>query len=186
MIMATSFLKVVSVVVTLFASSPGNAVTYFSITDNGTNCSLLCGSTVTGTIGGLNNAPGVQQASEVSFTSPFLGNSGNLIFPNTGFYPFSVINANAFTVTTGVITSANFSAMNTYSAGCLCIDFSFGETFAHLDFSFNPNGAIYILNGPITFSANTPLPASFPLFAGGLAVMGLLSRRRKKAELLLP
>jgi hypothetical protein len=42
----------------------------------------------------------------------------------------------------------------------------------------SPSGA----NLQITQVGNTPIPAALPLFAGGLGVMGLLARRRKKAK----
>ena len=32
----------------------------------------------------------------------------------------------------------------------------------------------------ISFAAATPLPAALPLFAGGLGMIGLLARRRKR------
>jgi hypothetical protein len=64
-------------------------------------------------------------------------------------------------------------------------------------FSFSPSttiGSIVTLdpgqNGPanesfeydIVTSAATPLPAALPLFAGGLGLMGLLGRRKKRKQ----
>jgi hypothetical protein len=48
-----------------------------------------------------------------------------------------------------------------------------------LDPSGNPF-ALNFSNGQITISAATPVPAALPLFATGLAALGLLGWRKKR------
>jgi len=80
----------------------------------------------------------------------------------------------------------------TFTAGILT-DLEFDQTIGgnvHLHMQSNGNmtysfqqysGPIYYTTGVITYSAAsaTPLPAALPLFAGGLGVVGLLTRRRE-------
>ena len=50
-----------------------------------------------------------------------------------------------------------------------------------LSFAINNNGSFFNDSTALTLEiSSTPLPAALPLFAGGLGVIGLLSRRRKR------
>ena len=42
----------------------------------------------------------------------------------------------------------------------------------------NPDSTVFI--DEVSAAAATPLPAALPLFAGGLGIIGLLARRRKR------
>lgn len=54
-----------------------------------------------------------------------------------------------------------------------CAGFTLSDIYATVGIDPEPSGA-------------TPLPATLPLFAAGLGLLGLLGRRRKKAERLIP
>jgi hypothetical protein len=73
----------------------------------------------------------------------------------------------------GTVVAGNFAANNNVDSVSL---------MAGVDYFFELQAAG--VNGPIGQSnfqlATTPLPAALPLFAGGLGLMGWLSRRRKK------
>jgi len=94
---------------------------------------------------------------------------------------------NSFTVVSGQITSAHFASRgqdnNSPAVTCCSLYFPF-TTWAGL--ASSPSGASAQFGSDLTFTPVgstpvVPLPATLPLFATGLAGLGLLGWRRKKA-----
>ena len=134
---------------------------------------------VTGIISGLmDNATSSATSVQVISTTGGFG---------TGEY-VGTPTVNTFTVSSGVITSfafLDFGSSNAAPAVSCCSlalgysgsnglsDFPLSIMFGEMQLGTN--------NGPISFAPiGTPLPATLPLFASGLAALGLLGWRRKR------
>ena len=137
--------------------------------------------TVTGTIDGLADT-GTSAATAVFITSS----------PAGLFYPLSAsdnilaqtpvfVTSNTFTVTSGVFTAMDFRAefpiANTTPQEFFLLTLILGSEF--IANRFGPTTNFFVLSTSATFS-QVPLPAALPLFATGLAGLGLLGWRRKK------
>src|SRR5262245_42151385 len=89
-------------------------------------------------------------------------------------------------IVSGIPTaSINFSAFGAPAAGILDGIFSIrlaaaGDTFEVVDVSAQGFNAAGVATPLIPGELVTPLPATLPLFAGGLGALGLLGWRRKK------
>jgi hypothetical protein len=97
-----------------------------------------------------------------------------------GLYLFSTAGSGvsfpSATFTSGVLTALSFG-QTVGGNDQLQIPFSGGLTYSFNQFS----GPSVFTTGTITDSiAATPLPAALPLFIGGLGMIGLLSRRKKR------
>ena len=177
-------MKKLLVAVTTFAAilvsaAPVHAVSFdFSFTNQfplGT-----VNGTVTGRIDGLTDT-GTSAATAVFITSSPTG----LFYPLTASdnilsQPSVNIPFNYFTVTNGVLTAENFQAQfpiaNTPEFFALLLNSAIPQFNAN---RFGPTTDFLVLSTSATFS-QVPLPATLPLFASGLAGLGLLGWRRKK------
>jgi hypothetical protein len=110
-------------------------------------------------------------------------NTGNS-FGSFGLGQYVPASPNSFTVASGQITFANFFKVGGGNGSCCSITLDFNDpffgTFAGLE---NGTGGIVNFNpsSGLTFTPVVPLPGALPLFATGLAGLGLLGWRRKKA-----
>jgi hypothetical protein len=100
---------------------------------------------------------------------------------NPGFY-FRAGQAVEFDPTVAAIRSANVTEVNgSYIKYSIVDNGLLGNTFA---LSWAMTCANDVIQGLVTLGSTdlqgTPLPAALPLFAGGLGVMGLLARRKKR------
>ena len=91
--------------------------------------------------------------------------------------PPAACGANPNNVTLAVLSSSLYSAGVAWG--------SFSVDFARIGLGQGGNDGVpynYFVDdlSITTADATTPLPAALPLFAGGLGVMGLLARRRKR------
>lgn len=91
-------------------------------------------------------------------------------------------NGSPTSLTTGFFllngSATSFSSANTNSLDLTGTVFTFAEDGVN-DPQFYVSGLAYDITGGGGLNG-TPLPAALPLFAGGLGVMGLLARRRKR------
>jgi hypothetical protein len=91
-------------------------------------------------------------------------------------------NGSPTSLTTGFFllngSATSFSSANTNSLDLIGSVFTFAEDGVN-DPQFYVSGLAYDTTGTGN-SGTTPLPAALPLFAGGLGVMGLFARRRKR------
>jgi hypothetical protein len=136
------------------------------------SCTTQCGPPVTGS-GELNN--GATDSTIVT-----TGNDGatyDLVFGNFN----SAANPTTVVLVDGVVTSISwtdylFATSNDHSCGVCLLSLSTTEIGA-----YNKTSGM-LLDADLTLSASaaTPLPATLPLFAGGLGFVGYLAKRRKK------
>ena len=141
-------------------SYPANALTFHY---------SFHGGTIEGFISGLNDNQLDQTASSVTITASIIGGLGEYVTP--GF-------PNNFDVSGGAITGVSFQGdLGTY----------------HLSIVLNTtlNNAILFNNavdsgegGAVSYAAvaETPLPAAFWLFAGGLGLLGMFYRKQEKPK----
>lgn len=110
----------------------------------------------------------------------FPKNSGAVAIETSGWYGFQESffdNGGQLGVTMSILDSTN-ATIASWLLGGDSISTVGGNRygwFASNEFSF-----LAIDNALLTGASATPLPAALPLFAGGLGVMGLLARRRKR------
>ena len=163
----------------LVSAAPVHAVSFdFSFTNQfpigGVN------GTVAGRIDGLADT-GTSAATAVFITSSPAG----LFYPlsasdNILAQPSVFVGSNSFTVTNGAMTAENFQAQfpiaNTLEFFALLLNSGGPQFNAN---RFGPTTNFLVLSTSATFS-QVPLPAALPLFATGLAALGLLGWRRKK------
>jgi hypothetical protein len=156
-------------------SYPANALTFqFSFNNSPSNDPAQ--SLVAGIITGLQDNQANQNALSVQVTSNPAG------FGVGEYVPLGSPFSNFFSVSAGVITSANFlyfGVSNTSPAITCCtfqIDTFFGTGLSNFDEGVITNST----NLAFTAVAETPLPAALPLFATGIGGLGLLGWRRKK------
>ena len=170
--MRTSRLIVIAGLALFGLSNQASADTFtFSFTNLGNG-----GDTVTGTV--------ILNATDTAATSLTVDtNTGGF---GLGQYIGSPL-LNSFTVVSGQITSAHFASRgqdnNSPAVTCCSLYFPF-TTWAGL--ASSPSGASALFGSDLTFTPVgstpvVPLPATLPLFATGLAGLGLLGWRRKKA-----
>lgn len=167
----------------MVSSSPSYALSfYFSFSDDGGNIPGI----VTGEIEGLtDNSFSTPSAVIVQSYPSSLSAPGGYIPPA----PFDAVAhgssvTGGFTVTSKQITGGNFYAYNNLSSP---YDwelgfFGAGGVNPGVTWLSTPNGETGTVDAynPPTFVAATPLPAALPLFAGGIGVIGLLGRRKKR------
>jgi hypothetical protein len=170
-------LIVLTIGIAALASAPSRAATYdFSF---GNMYGTVFG-TVTGTIilpdGNATN----EAATSVTITSAPSSLASLLPNPILGTDLTNPTNSNSFTVSNGKITSALF--YYTIPGGGY-FEISSSASYRDLLLNFSDAGVIepgnYTTFTPV--AATTPLPATLPLFAGGLGFVGYLARRRKRS-----
>ena len=178
--------KKLLVAVTTFATiliwaAPVHAVSFnFSFTNQfplgGVN------GTVAGRIDGLADT-GTSAATAVFITSSPAG----LFYPlsasdNILAQPSVFVGSNSFTVTNGAMTAENFQAQfpiaNSVPQEFFALLLNSGVPQFNAN-RFGPTTNFLVLSTSATFS-QVPLPAALPLFATGLAGLGLLGWRRKR------
>jgi len=183
-------MKKLLVAVTTFAAilvsaAPVHAVTFdFSFTNQfplgGVN------GTVAGRIDGLADT-GTSAATAVFITSSPAG----LFYPlsasdNILAQPSVFVGSNSFTVTNGAMTAENFQAQFPIANSVPQEFFALLLNSGIPQFNakrFGPTTNFLVLSTSATFS-QVPLPAVLPLFATGLAGLGLLGWRRKRTVLI--
>jgi hypothetical protein len=137
--------------------------------------------TVTGRIDGLADT-GASAATAVFITdSPLLLGYPLTASDNILSQPMVSVTSNTFTVTSGVLTAIDFRALfpiaNSTSQEVFLLTLILGSEFiANRVGEFTDHK---VVSTSATFS-QVPLPATLPLFASGLAGLGLLGWRRKK------
>lgn len=163
-------------------SAPAHASVVYDFTFNNSNDG---GGIVDGTITLPSSADGISAASSVVVTSNTAG------FGVGQYAVFNGTGPNQFVVSGGQITSGDVSlptefsdfGISNQSPGVKCCSLTFAAFDSILD------GGLSDLNGevtdgpgsPVTFTlATTPIPATLPLFAAGIAVLGLVGWRRKR------
>jgi hypothetical protein len=160
--------------------SQGHALTFdFSFTGGCNVAGSPC--TVTGEIDGLSSGTSAATAVIIdTVSSPAFTLPSPLPF-NTFCGSNCLVTSNTFTVTGSSITAFDFEVTGTTSLWSLALGAVTGEE----SFS-NGTGETQINvidESSATFNevtSATPLPAALPLFVGGLSVMSLLGRRRKR------
>jgi hypothetical protein len=82
---------------------------------------------------------------------------------------------NSLLLETSFLTSSELPTEIAYTAGSY-------NVYVTLEAATDPFGGFELSNSPIPLAlpSATPLPAALPLFAGGLGLIGFLSRRRKQ------
>jgi hypothetical protein len=140
--------------------------------------------TVFGTVSGVIVLPDGNATNEVatSVTITSAPSSLESLFPNPilGTDLTNPTNSNSFTVSNGKITSALF--YYTVTGGGY---FEISSSASYRDLLLNYSAAGVIEPGNFTtftpVDATTPLPATLPLFAGGLGFIAYWTRRRKRS-----
>ena len=169
----------------MFAASlwsyPANALTFqFSFNNDVNNDPAQ--SLVVGIISGLQDNLANQLAPSVQVTSNPAGfGVGEYASPST--------TANLFSVSGGVLTSADFVAFGGFPPAVTCCTLAFTTSSGGLAGLGNNPGEAFGNSTNLTFTAiaETPLPAALPLFASGAGVLGFIGwRRKKKAVALAP
>jgi hypothetical protein len=117
------------------------------------------------------------------------------------FFTSGLVFDSSFTVTGGVITAADFEWTSTSPNGVawsanLVSSLPEGAPYGTGSFDIHVNippepaeGQILECYGPnclTTFTSTTPLPAALPLFAGGLVMIGLIAKRKKRKNAVAP
>jgi len=157
-----------------FWSYPANALTFqFSFNNDVNNDPAQ--SLVVVIISGLQDNLANQFAPSVQVTSNPAGfGVGEYASPST--------TANLFSVSGGVLTSADFVAYGGFPPAVTCCTLGFTSAAGGLAGLANDPGTAFANGTNLTFTAiaETPLPAALPLFATGLGAMGLIGWRRKK------
>jgi hypothetical protein len=162
-------------------TGPAHALTFdFSFTGtpflscNGSAANCINGP-VTGTISGLSNGTSTGVVELTSFPSDLVGLTTALDTPILGS------SEDNFTVTAGVLTHADFISANSELALKTLTD---GTTcFVCYLQAFSATPELTDAAESITFTPDVtavPLPATLPLFAGGLGLIGLYARHRKR------
>jgi len=172
------------------ATQPASASLVFSFVESGGN---VIG-TLSGTLNlagmsaigsGTNNPNGI--IPDLAIISSWAGSfDAYAVVGPTSFgtgSSYAYINATSQTGSTFILEGAFGEAMlpSSYTGGALSATLTFdGATFASL--GITPDTYVYTLpNDTITVQFSpTPLPATLPLFASGLGLLGLLGWRRKK------
>jgi hypothetical protein len=160
------------------ASAPSHAATYDFSFGN------MYG-TVFGTVSGVIVLPDGNATNEAATSVTITSTPSSLasLFPNPilGTDLTNPTNTNSFTVSNGEITSALFYYTVT---GGGYLEISSSASYRDLLLNNSDNGVIEPGNfTTFTPVATTPLPATLPLFAGGLGMIGLLgARKRRKAQ----
>lgn len=85
--------------------------------------------------------------------------------------PSSYASWTSFVINSGFVNGINTLDFLVFNTNADCCGYPAGT---------NPTGVRVEFTSVDTAAFATPLPAALPLFAGGLGVLGLLSRRRKK------
>jgi hypothetical protein len=156
-----------------FWSYPANALTFqFSFNNDVNNDPAQ--SLVVGIISGLQDNLANQFAPSVQVTSNPAGfGVGEYASPST--------TANLFSVSGGVLTSADFVDYGGFPPNVTCCTLAFNLALGLAGLS-DHTGSAFANSTNLTFTAiaETPLPAALPLFATGLGALGLLGWRRKK------
>jgi hypothetical protein len=162
-----------------FWSCPANALTFqFSFHNPAGNDPLQ--SLVQGIISGLQDNLANQAAASVQVTSNPAGFG-------VGEYVGSPFR-NIFDVNAGAITFVNFQSLGALNStpAVICCSLGMGNFGFNLASAGLTNTAGVLLqdSAGLTFTlvAETPLPATLPLFATGLGALGLLGWRRKRKQ----
>jgi hypothetical protein len=166
-------------VTAILSSSPSYALTFdFSFTNTVGNVS----GTVTGEIVGLADNS-TSAATNVIIDSYPAGIGLGLATPFDAVTTASGVPDNAFTVTSGLITSYLFESYSFFN-WTLCMGPCSPTAFLQNDAINSDFSGFFVgTNDPVTFTPvtnTTPLPAALPLFASGLGALGLLGWRRKR------
>ena len=178
-----SFLRVACVSLALaFIAAPSWAFTLtFDENGNCTGCgagTFVYGADPTGAYGG----------NVLAYILPSLVISGTVGINDPDGRPSDAI---SFTNANGVLdggTNADRMIFYSFDNACLLADVGGILTGLNLSFSIpeNADGTFHydvgnVYNG-LSGDSTTPIPAALPLFAGGLGVIGLLARRRKRRQ----
>jgi hypothetical protein len=133
-----------------------------------------------GAPGWENNRYDAVQANSSGYVNVALSNKMSMLWGSPDTY-----NTISFCTGTGGTGSCTVGA---YIAGDLPITYGHDQitfttdfTFSSILFASGQNALEFAdVSTSLTQAGSTPLPAALPLFAGGLGVMGLLARRRKR------
>jgi hypothetical protein len=162
----------------VFQAGPASAATYNLILTDSSNTTYS--GTGTLIVVGTPAADGMQDQYCLN-NSCGHGTLTSLTFSVDGFN-FSSADSGASgvsaTFTNGILTALGLSETDNNN------DQLHAPQSGGLTYSFNSfNNPSIFTTGVITFSvAATPLPATLPLFAGGLGFVGYLTRRKKRAQ----
>jgi hypothetical protein len=177
--------------VALFGISPANALTYDLVNDSSGNYEVTGFIETDGNFGVLTDGDLINWGLNVN-----VGSSNTVIDgPNTSLY---AILGNDFTATSsglffnfgdpnaGLLEFLGFNGFVCFQNQDACLGSrAYADSTLLLDVFGDPTDALGPIpeSGTVEFAiAETPLPAALPLFAGGLGLVGYLTRRKKRAQ----
>ena len=153
----------------LTAASGASAATYHYTFNDG----MSAGDTVTGTVDVATSPNDTVTAADVTNSDSDLGTFSTILtqsMQGSDWYVQLENSANTW------YFNLYLNATNLFSGQTTPID----KTYSDFALVANPGEVERnIDSGELVLASSTPIPSALPLFAGGIAVIGLLSRRRR-------